>query len=129
MTKNASFSFPDEDHPKWLQFIKICRREGTTASKRLTNYFVQYVGIHDPGNPQTIFDSFFPEGQITISKIVGRIRQQCLEYARSRNNEVQMKIIYNLVNESNIKKSERINVTEGIVSWLKNQEVKVWRDF
>ena len=96
-------------------------------TKRLTNYFVQYVGIHDPGNPQTTFDSYLPSGHITISQIVGRIRQECLEYARPRNNEIPMKIINELVNNSNIQRRERFNVSDGIANWLRNQKVRVWR--
>ena len=127
MTKNASFSFPDEIYPKWQTFIQLCKREGTTASRRLTHYIIQYVGEHDPGNPQTTMPSYAPEGHITISQIVGRIRQQSLEYSRKRNNEIRMKIIEEFVRDSNIKPRERLNVSDGIVSWLKKQNVSVWK--
>ena len=127
MTKNASFSFPDEIQPIYEKLKKIAKREGKSASNILTDFMVQYVGIHDPGNPQTLLSSFAPNGHITITDIVGRLRQQCLEYARNRNNVIRMKIIKELVFNSNIKPRERYHVSEDIANWLKEYDVSVWK--
>jgi hypothetical protein len=35
-------------------FQEICRREGTTSSKKIVSYITDYVSIHKEGNPQTL---------------------------------------------------------------------------
>jgi hypothetical protein len=40
----------------WQDFRRICSTEGTSASNKLTDYIVDYVRLHEPGNPQQRID-------------------------------------------------------------------------
>jgi len=65
----------------WTDFKRICTREGSSASEKLTNYIEQYVIVHAPGNPQTLMPSFAENGVISLENLEGRLRQQCVDHA------------------------------------------------
>ena len=49
----------------WKKFLSICRREGSSGSERLTEFVRRYVEVHGPGNPQTVMNSYAPDGSGT----------------------------------------------------------------
>jgi len=65
----------------WKDFMRICKREGSSASEKLSSYIEQYVIVHAPGNPQTLIPSFAESGAVTMENLEGRLRQQCVEHA------------------------------------------------
>ena len=65
----------------WMDFVRICRREGSSASEKLTGYVEQYVLVHAPGNPQTLIPSFAENGVVSLENLEGRLRQQCVDHA------------------------------------------------
>jgi len=50
----ASFYLGEPYKETWQEFRSICVREGTSASKRLVAYIVDYIEKHGDGNPQTL---------------------------------------------------------------------------
>jgi len=47
--------------PVWSEFIKICKREGDSASKKIRDFVTKYVDVHREGNPQLLLDRFGSE--------------------------------------------------------------------
>jgi len=43
---------------RWKEFIKISKREGSSASEKLTEFFCNYVAHHSHGNPQTLLTRY-----------------------------------------------------------------------
>ena len=66
----------------WRKFLSICRWEGSSGSERLTEFIRRYVAVQGPGNPQTVMNSYAPDGSITRDNIEGRVRQLALEESR-----------------------------------------------
>jgi len=65
----------------WKDFMRICKREGSSASEKLSAYIEQYVIVHAPGNPQTLMPSFAENGVVSLENLEGRLRQQCVDHA------------------------------------------------
>jgi len=127
LTRYGSFSFPDDFIYTWKKFISIAKREGKSASNVLRDFVHEYVDVHDPGNPQLRITSFSPEGARTIEQIIGRIRQQCLEYSNRNNGEIKIRIIEELLKDSKIRGKQFQPIRERLAKWLSDQGVKVWR--
>lgn len=120
---NASF-YLGEDYPYWEKFLKICKREGEKASKKLREYIKDYVFKHDPGNPQTTIPSYSDDGQVTLSNIEGRIRQLCVEYR----SDLYYRDILQWIKERGIDNGKaRSTMAERVVSWLKSRGLPVYR--
>jgi hypothetical protein len=81
---------------------------------------------HEPGNSQTNILSFSEEGQITIAQIEGRIRQECLEYARKMDGVINVKHILEIVKPRVSGPRKRVAMVERVIEWLKEQDVKIW---
>ena len=126
MTRYGSFSFPDDFIYIWKKFHSIARREGKTSSSLLRDFVSEYVDVHDPGNPQLRITSFSVDGPKTIETIIGQIRQQCWEYASKHNNEIQLRIIHDLLRESELPRNKIEPLKDRISSWLREHEVKIW---
>jgi len=126
MKRTTSFSYPEEEKAIWDKFKQIARREGKTANTLIWAHIVEYVDIHDPGNPQLRITSFSPEGTQTIEQAIGRIRQQCLDYAKKRG-EVSLRIIEEFMKEAKIRGPTFQPIRDRIAKWLSDREVKVWR--
>jgi len=126
MRRVSSFCYPEDSQETWSKFKSIAKRDGKSASDLLWSFIVEYVDIHDPGNPQLRITSFSPNGVKTIEQVIGRIRQQCLEYSKPRG-EITLKIIESLMKEANIRGPTFSTIREKIVKWLSEREVDVWR--
>jgi len=126
MRRISSISIPEDEYPTWGKFKNIAKREGKSASSLIWTFIVDYVDIHDPGNPQLRITSFSPEGSQTVEQAIGRIRQQCLEYAKKRG-EIQVKLIESLMKDAKIRGPTFQPIRDRIAKWLSDQEVKVWR--
>jgi len=81
----------------------ICRKEGSSGSEKLTKFIRRYVEVHAPGNPQTIMNSYTPDGSITRENVEGRVRQLALEESRRRGGEMGYRRIMNLVKAEEIR--------------------------
>ena len=56
------FYYDDGLTGTWDKFIEICRREGSSASKKLREFIIEYVADHEPGNPQLKLDRVLEDG-------------------------------------------------------------------
>ena len=54
----GTFYLSDPYKDTWQEFRVICIREGTTASKKIVEFMVQYVMEHKKGNPQLLLEKF-----------------------------------------------------------------------
>jgi len=113
----------------WHKFLMICRREGSSGSEKLTEFIRRYVEVHSPGNPQTVMNSYTPDGSITRDNIEGRVRQLVLEESRKGvPGEVGYKRILEIVKSEGVQGKAAVAMTDRMVSWLyKAMKVKVWR--
>ena len=118
---NASIYLGDE-YSIWPRFMKLCEREGKTASKVLLECIKEYVDRHDPGNPQTRFTSFAEGGKMTTAGLEGRVRQKCLGLKR----EINYREIVGLVREAGITGTMIKAMSDRVRSWLQEKGVKVW---
>ena len=53
-----------------------------SGSEKLTEFIRRYVEVHALVNPQTLMNSFAPNGSIIRENIEGRVRQLALEESR-----------------------------------------------
>ena len=60
--------------PTWDEFIKICRREGESASEKIRDFVTRYVEVHGHGNPQMLLSSFAEKQGVGWCKWVERKR-------------------------------------------------------
>jgi len=102
--------------------------DNRSGSERLTEFIRRYVEVHAPGNPQTVMNSYSPDGRITRDNIEGRIRQLALEESRRRGGEIRYRRIMNLVKAEEIRGKAAVAMTNRTAQWLyKAMKVKVWR--
>ena len=52
MKTNVGSFYLQGKQDEWKEYRAICKREGTTASKKILAHIMQYVENHGPGNPQ-----------------------------------------------------------------------------
>jgi hypothetical protein len=107
----------------------ICRREGSSGSERLTDFIRRYVEVHAPGNPQTVLNSYAPDGGITRDNIEGRVRQLALEESRKGiQGEVSYRRVLEIVKSECILGKTAMTMADRTASWLlKTMKIKVWR--
>ena len=102
----------------WLDFVRICKREGSSASEKLTGYVEQYVMIHRPGNPQTLIPSYSENGSISLENLEGRLRQQCIEHANKWQYIKYLEVVTR-AKEMGLKAKPAIAMSERTVKWLR----------
>ena len=113
----------------WRKFLMICRREGSSGSEKLTEFIRRYVEVHAPGNPQTVMNSFTPNGNITKDNIEGRVRQLVLEESRRLGRgEINYKKIMEFVKSEGIQGNAAVTMADRTVFWFyTTMKIKVWR--
>ena len=113
----------------WRKFLMICHREGSSGSEKLTEFIRRYVEVHAPGNPQTIMNSYAPNGSITRDNIEGRVRQLALEESRKGiPGEVGYRMVLEIVRGEGVQGKAAVAMADRTASWLhKTMKVKVWR--
>jgi hypothetical protein len=124
--KKYLFYGPSEE--LWRRFLSICRREGSSGSERLTEFIRRYVEVHAPGNPQTVMNSYAPDGSVTRENVEGRVRQLALEESRKRGGELGYRRIIELVKSEGVQGKVAVAMADRTATWLhKAMKVKVWR--
>ena len=84
--------------------------------------------VHGPGNPQTVMNSYAPEGSITLGNVEGRVRQLALEESRRRGGEVRYRRIMEFVKTEGLQGKSAAAMTDRTAQWLyKVMKIKVWR--
>ena len=123
-----SFSvyFKDEQALTAERFKQIMTREGSNVSKHLWGYIVQYVDIHDPGNPQARMTSFVDGGSYDIGALEGEIRQIFYSRAKKKGVEPTLTQIKNVC-RAHLDIEKAIAMAERVYNWLTEQGVKAWR--
>jgi hypothetical protein len=111
----------------WEDFQKICRREGSSASQKISEFIEEYVSRHGAGNPQLVLPSFAEDGQQTIAGIEGRIRQVFYEAGKKDSNGVVYQDIVRKVRDSKIPFGKVVFLSDKVAKWLSEKGVKVWR--
>ena len=112
----------------WRKFLSVCRREGSSGSERLTGYIRRYVEVHAPGNPQTVMNSYAPDGSVTRENVEGRVRQLALEESRKRGGEIGYRSILELIKVEGVQGKVAGAMADRTATWLhKAMKVKVWR--
>ena len=112
----------------WRRFLSVCRREGSSGSERLTEYIRRYVEVHAPGNPQTVMNSYAPDGSVTRDNIEGRVRQLALEESRKRGGEIGYRRILELIKAEGVQGKVAVAMADRTAAWLhKAMKVRVWR--
>jgi len=110
----------------WKDFKRICKREGSSASEKLTGYIEQYVIVHAPGNPQTLIPSFAENGVVTLENVEGRLRQQCVEYA-GKYDGIKVPEIVSKARDLGLSASQAIAMADRTQRWLREvMMVKVY---
>ena len=107
----------------------MCRREGSSGSERLTEFIRRYVEVHAPGNPQTVMNSYAPDGSITRENVEGRVRQLALEESRRLGRgEISYRRIMEFVKAEGVLGKAAVAMADRTSTWLyKAMKVKVWR--
>ena len=118
--------YPPEFERVWKAFLKICEREGKTASEKIRKYVIREVEIHGPGNPQTIMNSFSEGGKVDVGVIEGRIRQYFFDRYR-RGLEVRRRDILNKCKLEFENLQLAVRVSERVTAWLWGQGIRIWR--
>ena len=112
----------------WKRFLSICRREGSSGSERLTEFIRRYVEVHGPGNPQTVMNSYAPDGSVMRENVEGRVRQLALEESRRRGGEISYRSIMEFVKSEGVQGKTAVPMTDRTANWLyKVMKIKVWR--
>jgi len=110
----------------WKDFMRICHREGSSASEKLSAYIEQYVIVHAPGNPQTLIPSFAENGVVTLENLEGRLRQQCVEHA-NKYDGIKVPEIVSKGRELGLSAPQAIAMADRTQRWLREvMMVKVY---
>ena len=85
--------------------------------------------VHAPGNPQTVMNSYEPDGSITRENVEGRVRQLALEESRRLcRGEISYKMIMEFVRAKGVQGKAAVAMADRTAQWLyKAMKVKVWR--
>ena len=84
--------------------------------------------VHGPGNPQTVMNSYAPDGSVTRGNVEGRVRQLSLEESRRRGGEISYRRIMEFVKADGLQGKTAIAMTDRTSQWLyKVMKVRVWR--
>ena len=102
----------------WKDFLRICKREGSSASEKLTGYVEQYVEVHRPGNPQTLMPSYAENGAVNMENLEGRLRQQCVEWAR-KNGSISYDDVVLRAKGLGVDPKPRVAMARRTVKWLR----------
>jgi hypothetical protein len=123
--KKYIFYGPSEE--LWRRFLYICRRKGSSGSERLTEFIRRYVEVHAPGNPQTVMNSYAPDGSITRENVEGRVRQLVLEESRRLGRgEISYRRIMEFVKADGVQGKAAVAMADRTAIWLyKAMKVKV----
>ncbi len=89
---NASF-YLGVYSPFWDRFKTLAKRDGTSASKKITDFIVKYVNEHEPGNSQrpiTAFVDGHPDqvAGIPLSARRSALVEELLKSAEARGGEI-----------------------------------------
>ena len=110
----------------WEDFMRICKREGSSASEKLTGYVEQYVMVHAPGNPQTLIPSFAEDGAVTLENLEGRLRQQCVDHA-GKYGYIKLGDITRRGTDMGLSAKQAVAMTDRTQRWLREvMMVKVY---
>jgi len=110
----------------WEDFMRICRREGSSASEKLTGYVEQYVMVHAPGNPQTLIPSYAENGAVTLENLEGRLRQQCVDHA-NKYGHIKLGEITQKGTDMGLSVKQAVAMTDRTQRWLREvMMVKVY---
>ena len=110
----------------WKDFKRICKREGSSASEKLTGYIEQYVIVHAPGNPQTLIPSYAENGVVTLENLEGRLRQQCVEHA-GKYGHIKLGEITQRGTDMGLSVKQAVAMTDRTQRWLREvMMVKVY---
>lgn len=125
--KRGSRQFYGPAERVWDDFKRICKREGSSASEKLTGYVEQYVLVHRPGNPQTLMPSYSENGSISLENQEGWLRQKCLERAQWKG-DIDYKEIIEISKDTGLEVKHRKAMADRTAEWLaKTMMVKVWK--
>lgn len=58
--------------PDWKEFLKICKREGKSASDRVDEFVKMYVQQHKAGNPQLLMSHYVMPEEATPMRVLCR---------------------------------------------------------
>ena len=85
--------------------------------------------VHAPGNPQTVMNSYTPDGSITIDNIEGRVRQLALEESRKGiPGEVDYRRVLEIVRGEGVQGKAAVAIADRTITWLlKSMKIKVWK--
>lgn len=98
----------------------IAKREGISRKVLLLRWIKDGIDEHLPGNYQTQMPSYGEGGELTVHQMVGRARQFFLSRGRASRSEVLRYLV-----EEGVPGSERVSISKGILSWLKERGIEV----
>jgi len=113
----------------WKMFLWTCKREGSSGSKKLTEFIKHYTEVHAPDNPQTLITRYTPNGSITHDNIERRVKQLVLEEStKGGRREIKNMRIIVLLKAEGIQGKPVVAMADHIAKWLEeSMSVKVWR--
>ena len=85
--------------------------------------------VHAPGNPQTVMNSYAPDGSIERDNIEGRVRQLAIEESKKGiPGEINYRKVLDIVRSEGIQGKIALTMADRTAYWLnKVMKVKVWR--
>ncbi len=116
---NYTIQFPDQTFINRLD--NIAKREGIKRKTLILRFIEEGFEKHDPGNPQTLLNSYAEGGTQTLNQIVGRVRQKFY----SRGLASHLEIVKSLKSEGVTDGAKRVHLARQITKWLKDNSIKV----
>lgn len=123
-----SFYMRPEDALYYERFKQITKREGSNASTHLREYIINYVEVHDPGNPQTRVTSYLDmefSNASDLSRLEGKIRE--IFYSRASKGDLLFRDILTHCKQHFNEPRRAAEMASRVESWLKEKGVKIWR--
>ena len=116
---NYTIQFPDQDFINRLD--NIAKREGINRKTLILRFIEEGFDKHDPGNPQTLLNSFAEGGKQTLNQAVGRVRQKFYNRGFASHLEIVKALIFEGVEDG----AKRVHLAKQITQWLKEKSIQV----
>ena len=116
---NYMIQFPDQDFINRLD--QIAKREGISRKALLLRFCEEGFEKHEPGNPQTLLNSYEEGGIQSMNQLVGRIRQDFYRRGQASNREILKRFMDAGIDNG----KKRVELTKNTIEWLKGHDIAV----
>ena len=123
----VSFYLRAEYQPFWEKLKVLAKREGRPVSQILGEMIKRYVEAHDPGQSQTIMDSYIEGRPETVILVRHRIREAFIDRYRKYGTAPRWSEIVDAVSRemSSLDGHERVREARAVATLIEEKGVKV----